>query len=63
MIKSKLSLLLMIFDRALNAGEIQDIYNAQNPAGVGMIEETRLEGLASILSVIQDILEKIKSLF
>jgi len=64
MIKSKLSLLLI--DRALMESEIQDIYDSQKPAGHGaMIEpsETDLSGLASILSAIEEILEKIKSLF
>jgi len=57
---------VMIFDRALSADEIQDIYDAQKPAGHGAIiepSETDLKGLASILDAIKETLEKIKSLF
>ena len=59
---------VMIFDRALSESEIQDIYDAQKPAGHGtMIEPSEdqlaLNNLASILSAIQGILEKLKSLF
>ena len=55
----------MIFNRALSESEIQNIYNAQKPAGMAKAEtkEVDLKGLASILSAIQDILEKFKSLF
>jgi len=63
---------VMIFDRALSAQEIQDIYDTQKPAGnEAMIKPSEneffLKNLASILSSIQsaaqEIVEKIKSLF
>jgi len=48
--------------------EIQAIYNAQKPASMAKAEpiestEPDLSGLASILNVIQEILQKIKNLF
>jgi len=43
----------------LSQSEIENIYNSQKPAGMGMMEETKLKGLASILEAIRDILEKI----
>jgi hypothetical protein len=53
---------VMIFNRALTEQEIQNMYDAQKPAGMGM-EETKLRGLASILNAIQEILKKLQNLF
>ena len=56
---------VMIYDRALTAQEIQNIYDAQKPGSVGKAEpeEMSLSGLASILNAIQEAIEKLKELF
>jgi len=56
---------VMIYNRALTVQEIQDIYDAQKPAGMAKAEPKGLDlkGLASILDSIKKILENLKSLF
>ena len=55
---------MMIFNRALTQSEIQNIYNAQLAMRIEPGKDKLfLKNLASILSAIQEILEKLKSLF
>jgi len=56
---------VIIYDRALSESEIQAIYDAQKPASMAMAEPGTpdLSGLASVLDVIQEILNKLKNLF
>jgi glucan-binding YG repeat protein len=55
---------VMIFNRALSASEIQNIYNSQLAMRIEPGKDKFfLNNLASILSSIQEVLEKLKSLF
>ena len=54
----------MIFNRVLSVTEIQNIYNAQLAMRIEPgKDELFLKNFASILSAIQQILEKLKALF